>query len=453
LDPYRDSDSSPYEALENARRTRQVLKLCEHSALYSFAMASFLGVLAVVDYSPYLLAAGTVSLVVALLGILNRRLALRGRQDLAGLLQLTALLALATSVGLFLDGVFPALAPGFLLLVADGGMILKPHHSYGIAGTAGVLYLISQVVHVSGFEGAQIPEQLATLMVIIMILMAFVLVASTNIRSTSDLRRALDEATYNLIRANRKLKQASEMKSQFTARTSHELRTPLSSMIVFTDLALRDAYGPINSKLRNALTHVLTSARHLKAIINDILDLSKIEAGQLVIANEDFELSKLAEAAQSASAAPAAEKGLGFAVLVSPDLPPYLHGDEGRLAQTLVNLTVNAVTYTEHGEVEVRIEPAGPGHWRMVVRDTGPGIPEDQFESIFQAYRQLDSTAAASKIKGTGLGLAITRHLVRLMGGTVQVDSELGQGSTFTVELPLAAGVPVGEGPEPILAR
>ena len=453
MDPYPDSRSSPYDVLENARRARQVVTLCNRSALYSAALAGLLAVIVALHYSPYLLSALVVSAAMAPLGLLNRRLALRGRHDLAGQLQFIALLVLVAAVGLLLDGFYPILAPGFLMLIADAGMILKPHHSYGIAGAAGVMYLASQVIHGSGFQGAQIPEQLSTVMIIIMILLSFTLVASTNIRSTSDLRRALDEATYNLIQANRKLKQASEMKSQFTARTSHELRTPLSSMIVFTDLALRDAYGPINGKLRSALTHVLTSARHLKAIINDILDLSKIEAGQLVIAQEEFELSRLAEAVQSASAALAAEKGLGFSVLVSPELPPHLRGDESRLAQTLVNLTSNAVKFTEHGEVEVRIEPAGLDRWRVIVHDTGPGIPEDQFETIFQAYRQLDGTASASKIKGTGLGLAITRHLVRLMGGTIQVESELGQGSTFTVELPLAAGVPVGEGPEPILAR
>ncbi len=452
MDPYRDSQISPYEALENERRSRLVVTLCSRSALYCAALAVLLAVVTALHYSPYLMAALVVTSAMSPLSLVNRRLALQGRFDLAGPIQLVALLGLVASVGLFLDGFYPILAPGFLMMIADGGMILKPHHSYGVAVSAGVLYLASQVVHSSGFRGAQIPEQLSTVMIITMILLTFTLVAATNVRSTSDLRRALDKATYDLVQANKRLKQAGEMKSQFTARTSHELRTPLSSMIVFTDLALREAYGPINSKLRNALTHVLTSARQLKAIINDILDLSKIEAGQLVIAEEDFELTRLAEAAQSASAAMAAEKALGFSVLVSPEMPPYLHGDEDRLVQVLVNLTSNAVKFTEQGEVEVRIEPAA-GRWRMVVRDTGPGIPEDQFESIFQAYRQLDSTAAASKIKGTGLGLAITRHLVRLMGGTIAVESELGQGSTFTVELPLTAGAPVSTALEPARAR
>jgi len=452
LDPLRDSQSSPYEALQDARRARQVVTLCSRSATYSAALALFLGVVVALHYSPYLLSAMVVSAAIAPLALINRRLALRGRHELAGQIHLVALLVLVASVGLLLDGFYPILAPGFLMLIADGGMILKPNQSYGIAATAGLMYLASQAVHGSGFRGAQIPESLSTVMIIIMILLAFALVASTNIRSTSDLRRALDEATYNLVQANLRLKRAGEMKSQFSARTIHELRTPLSSMIVFTDLALRDAYGPLNSKLRNALTHVLTSARHLKAIINDILDLSKIEAGQLVIIKEDFELSRLAEAAQGTSAVAAAEKGIGFAVLVSPELPPYLHGDEDRLAQILTNLTANAVTFTDRGEVEVRIEPAAPGRWRMVVRDTGPGIPQDQFESIFQAYRQLDASAAASKIKGTGLGLAITRHLVRLMDGTIQVESELGRGSTFTVELPLEASETIGAAPEPALA-
>lgn len=452
MDTSSERQSSPYDALEAARRARLVIGLCTRSALYSAGLAVLLGVLVALYPSPLLLAALAVSLAIVPLGLWTRRMALNGRSDLAGHLQLVGLLVLVAAVGLLLDGFHAILAPGFLFLVANAGMILKPHHAYGVAVAAGLLYLVSQAIHTAGFQAAWLPEQLAAVMVVVMILLTFALVASTNLRSTRDLRRALDEATYSLVQANDRLRLASQMKSQFTARTSHELRTPLSSMIVFTDLALREAYGPLQARLRDALTHVFNSARHLKNLINDILDLSKIEAGELRMMPETFELSKLAAAAHEAAADDAAAKGLAYTVRVSPDLPPHLYGDEDRLSQILVNLANNAVKFTARGAVEVRLEPAAGGRWRMVVVDSGPGIPEDQFETIFQPFQPLDSTAADSRVKATGLGLAITRQLVRLMGGTIQVESELGRGSTFTVELPLAVGSTTARETEPALA-
>jgi signal transduction histidine kinase len=227
------------------------------------------------------------------------------------------------------------------------------------------------------------------------------------------------------------------MKSQFTARTSHELRTPLSAIIAFTDLALHDSYGVLGDKLRESLTHVFTSARHLKDVINDLLDLSKIEAGQLDIVDQPFPLARVVSTVESSAAAVAAEKGLRWDLFVDPKMPAMLKGDASRIDQVVVNLAGNAVKFTDKGEVTVRIEPAGSDRWQIRVRDTGAGIPEDQFESIFEAYRQLTNGSANTKTKGTGLGLAITRHLVRLMGGTIRVESTLGKGSTFTVELPL----------------
>ncbi len=259
-------------------------------------------------------------------------------------------------------------------------------------------------------------------------MVAFIFVAFLNQLITGDLRRALDDATHNLQEANRRLAQASDMKSQFTARTSHELRTPLSSIIAFTDLALRDSYGPLAPKLRDALTYVFNSSRHLKDIINDLLDLSKIEAGQLQMADEVVSLPKLVESVVGVAAPMAAEKGLKWSIAVSPDMPHEFRGDKSRLEQILLNLTGNALKYTEKGSVSMSIDRVGSDRWRVEVRDSGVGIPEDQFESIFEAYRQLNGTTSPSKVKGTGLGLAITRHLVRLMGGTIRVREHAWQG-------------------------
>jgi signal transduction histidine kinase len=385
------------------------------------------------------------------IALMASKLARRGMPDRGSHLFLGYLLILLCINAIIVPEIYPAIVPGFILIIVTSGMMLPPSHALVLSLAAGCLYLVAGGL-TGTVDSGPIPQPLADGFVIFIALAAFAFVAFINHLTTTDLRRALDEATYNLVQANRKLKTASEMKSQFTARTSHELRTPLSSMIVFSDLALREAYGPLNAKLRKALTHVLTSARHLRGIINDILDLSKIESGQLEITEQSFPVSKLVEAVQAACGGLAQEKGISFSVTVSPDMPAYLLGDESRLAQILINLGSNAAKFTNKGTVEVRLETHGHNRWRMAVHDTGPGIPEDQFETIFQAYRQLDSTSNGSKIKGTGLGLAISRNLARMMGGSISLESQLGKGSTFTVDLPLKVGHPVEAPPEPAIA-
>jgi signal transduction histidine kinase len=443
---------SPYSAQDTARRARFLITLSGRAIQFSIALLVLLAVLLLRDFSLPLLAVTFLSLLYIPTSIVARRMAERGKPDTGGYVFLLLILLIVPANALLIDGFYPILVPGYLLAIATAGLILRPGESILVAVVSAILFIAAQVIDSAGIARAQLPEPVSTIAVTAIISMAFIFVAFINRTATDNLRRALDEATYDLFQANRKLSQASEMKSQFTARTSHELRTPLSSMIVFTDLALREAYGPINGKMRHALTHVLTSARHLRSIINDILDLSKIEAGQLEISEESFPLSNLVEAVDGGSGGLAQEKGLRWSVTTSPDMPPYLIGDEGRLAQILVNLAGNAVKFTEKGEVEVRLERTDGDRWQMVVRDTGPGIPEDQFEMVFQAYRQLDSTASGSKIKGTGLGLAITRHLVRMMDGDLSLESELGRGSTFTVKLPLRVGSPTQIEAEPVPA-
>jgi signal transduction histidine kinase len=280
--------------------------------------------------------------------------------------------------------------------------------------------------------------------------MTFLVAALFMYFMTNDLRKALTEATYELTEANIRLEEASEMKSQFTARTSHELRTPLSAIIVFTDLALRDAYGPLNERLRNGLEHVITSARHLKSIIDDILDLSKIEAGELEIEHEAFRLEEAVRTVEGVCEETVVDKNLEYSVWVSPEMPRYIFGDRHRITQIMLNLTSNAIKFTEQGEIKVRIEPVNRRAWTIVVSDTGPGIPEDQLERIFQAYRQLDHSKRGQSYKGTGLGLAIARNLAQLMGGSLVVGSDLGKGTTFTVTLPLEVAEELSSIPEPL---
>jgi signal transduction histidine kinase len=349
-------------------------------------------------------------------------------------LYLMLLLAVNTTI---LQGISPVLIPGSVLLIVLTGMMVGPRHGFWVAAIASLLYIATKLVPEGIFPVYVDTGPWPRVYVSSLTIMAFVFIAVINQISFGDLRKALDDATYKLFKINQQLEKASERKSQFTARTSHELITPLSSMIAFTDLALRGAYGTLNNRLRNALEHIYSGARHLKGIIDDILDLGKIEAGELEIHNSEFEIGILATTVSTSMQTIVDEKGIELSIWVSPELPEVLFGDEGRINQIMMNLTSNAVKFTDEGTVSISIAPYGQDFWAIKVEDTGPGIPDDQSEAVFQAYRQIQKTDGSKKVKGTGLGLAITRNLAELMGGKLEMRSKVGIGTTFTVVLPL----------------
>jgi len=428
---------SPYEEIETARRGRMVIAVCNAAILFSIPLIVLLTILMLPEMSPAMVLVYVLCIGIMPISFLAKRIAISGKPDSGSYVFAVYILLLLAINSVVLDGIYLMLVPGYLLLIVIAGMMLPPTRGYIIAGLASVTYLGVTILRTYVEPQVSLPLPAIELIVTFLGVMAFIFVVFINQLTTKDLRKALDNATYDLVEMNKKLELASEMKSQFTARTSHELRTPLSAIIVFSDLALRDAYGPLNEKLRNALTHVANSARHLKRVINDILDLSKIEAGEIEFFNEPFKLMDLVQTVESSCLQLAEEKNISSSIWVSPKMPEKLSGDDDRLTQVLLNLTSNAIKFTEEGKVEVRIEPQGASKWCMIVHDTGPGIPEDQFAAIFKAYRQLDRTASPSKVKGTGLGLAIAYNLVQMMGGDIEVESELGVGSTFTVTLPL----------------
>jgi PAS domain S-box-containing protein len=230
---------------------------------------------------------------------------------------------------------------------------------------------------------------------------------------------------------------ASVVKSEFLATMSHEIRTPMNAVIGTLDLMLDCELTPELAELADIARN---AANDLLVIIDDILDLSKIEADRLESRHDSFALVATVEAAADILAANALRKSVALATYIDPAIPARVRGDPRMLRQTLVNLIGNAVKFTERGEVTVHAEhvssPAGAASVRFSVRDTGPGIPAEAVETLFEPFTQA-GTHASSEQGGSGLGLAISSRLVRLMGGRLTVESELGRGSVFSFELPL----------------
>ncbi|MFZ1093140.1 MAG: ATP-binding protein, partial [Xanthobacteraceae bacterium] len=232
----------------------------------------------------------------------------------------------------------------------------------------------------------------------------------------------------------RQLEVASQHKSQFLANMSHELRTPLNAILGYTELILDNIYGETPQKMRGVLERVQRNGKHLLGLINDVLDLSKIEAGQLTLALADYSLKDVVHSVFAAVESLANEKKLALRVEMPNNLPVG-RGDERRLTQVLLNLVGNAIKFTDQGEVAVKASALN-GAYTLSVCDTGPGIPPADQAKIFEEFQQADSSATKKK-GGTGLGLSIARRIVELHGGRMWVESEVGKGATFSISLPV----------------
>src|SRR5262245_53348287 len=240
---------------------------------------------------------------------------------------------------------------------------------------------------------------------------------------------------------SRQLEKASLPKSQFLANMSHELRTPLNAILGYNELMLKNIYGETTGRMSAVLTRIQSNGRHLLRLINDVLDLSKIEAGQLTLSLADYSIKQVVHSVRAALEPLATEKRLAFKVEVPSDLPPGC-GDERRLTQALLNLVSNAIKFTDVGEVTIKVSAAN-GAFTLSVRDTGPGIdPADQVR-IFEEFQQADSSVTKKK-GGTGLGLSIARHIIEMHGGRIWVESRVGNGATFFFTVPVRAGQQVG---------
>ncbi|WP_238122386.1 MULTISPECIES: response regulator [unclassified Xanthobacter] len=251
------------------------------------------------------------------------------------------------------------------------------------------------------------------------------------------------------------LARANQYKSQFLANMSHELRTPLNSLLILAHDLAQNHTGHLDGEEIEAANIIHSSGTNLLRLINDILDLSKVEAGKMDVVHEPVSIPAIATRMERNFRHVAQEKGVDFTVTIAPDAPPQIVTDDGKLEQITNNLLSNAFKFTAEGSVTVTFA-RGPGETLAVrVRDTGIGIPEDKRQTIFEAFEQVDASTRR-QFGGTGLGLAITRKLAQLLGGDVTVDSSLGAGSTFQLVLPIGDGAetaaPVARPEPPSLA-
>ncbi|MCX4028592.1 response regulator [Endozoicomonas sp. SM1973] len=275
----------------------------------------------------------------------------------------------------------------------------------------------------------------------------------------TELEKTVNIRTQELEIAQQKASEANEAKSQFLANISHEIRTPLNAITGLAYLALKTRLSP---KQKDYLNKIQSASQVLLGIINNTLDMSKIEAGKLAIESANFSLRNIVKNIEQMFTEQMQEKGLLFIVTLNPDIPDYLIGDALRLQQVFINLVNNAMKFTDSGTVSVKISEGGdcvnvtqqsitskqvniavsesnPVFIRFCVKDTGIGIEESKIDSLFESFTQAEA-ATTRRYGGTGLGLAISRQLVELMGGVINVKSQLGCGSEFIVEIPFNLG-------------
>ncbi|NMB58105.1 MAG: PAS domain S-box protein, partial [Chloroflexi bacterium] len=249
------------------------------------------------------------------------------------------------------------------------------------------------------------------------------------------LNRSAQQLNEDLKEAVKKAESADRLKSAFLATMSHELRTPLNSIIGFTGILLQKLVGPLSEEQEKQLKMVQGSARHLLELINDVLDISKIEADQIMLVTEEFDLCASIMSSVEKVKHPADKKGLKLITDLQPE-KLTISSDRRRVEQILINLLNNAVKFTEEGSVTIKSRVLD-GRVKVSITDTGIGIREEDLQTLFKPFRQVD-TGITRQYEGTGLGLSICKRLVDLLGGSISVTSEPGKGSTFAFDLPLS---------------
>ena len=266
--------------------------------------------------------------------------------------------------------------------------------------------------------------------------------------TTLDMRNtALDDARVELEERAEELQRASRYKSEFLANMSHELRTPLNSSLILARLLADNAGGNLSAEQIKFAESIYSAGNDLLNLINDILDISKVEAGKLEMRPQDVRIARMVEGLRSMFEPLAGQKKLELRAELAPDTPPIIHTDRQRMEQILKNLLSNAVKFTDRGSVTLQVAGGDDDTLVFTVHDSGIGIRPDQQDSIFEAFRQADGTTSR-RYGGTGLGLTISRDLARMLGGSISVQSEAGKGSSFILRLPASYRAPLS-GAEP----
>jgi signal transduction histidine kinase len=258
-------------------------------------------------------------------------------------------------------------------------------------------------------------------------------------RELGRLHEEQQRAATALRQLNARLEQANRAKSEFLANMSHELRTPMNAILGFTEMLRDGLYGEVPDDLKEPLADIQINGRHLLGLINDVLDLSKIEAGRMELALEEYAVQDVVDSVRGSLRSLAVERGLAFEGQVPPDLP-IAYGDAKRIRQCLMNLAGNALKFTRQGRVDITVEQQGEELIYRVV-DTGIGIPKGEIEKVFDEFRQVDATVT-KEFGGTGLGLSITKRFIEMHGGRIGVESEPGRGSMFWFAVPLRVPAP-----------
>ena len=324
-------------------------------------------------------------------------------------------------------------------------VILKPNSSFFLTGIILVLLFVMSL-------STQVPFNYVSALTYVVIAIIAWLSASTLENTLRELRlvnKELDQRvaqrTQELVLTNKELGQArdraieaSQYKSELTARVSHELRTPLGAILGFSEMLRGNFYGPTTERQREKLTTIINTTKQLSALIGDWLDQAKLEAGRLDLVLDTFSLKEFISEIDDIARILADQKYLSLTFNIDTSMPPTVYGDAGRLHQIVINLVSNAIKYTREGWIRVTISSPNPEQWMIEVKDSGIGIPIDAQPFIFESFNQVDSSRTRQQ-EGFGLGLSIVKQLVALMEGEIYLDSKPNVGSTFTVVLPLVS--------------